>query len=80
MYKNRKKILTFSLGNQERLIAFVRYKNAFYFVKQRDADWEDLFNIYSATIYRISEESQRPEVCFERKTSNGFLVTLNEQS
>ena len=80
VYKNRKKILTFSLGNQERLIAFVRYKNAFYFVKQRDDDWEDLFNIYSATIYRISEESQRPEVCFEWKTRIGFLVTLDEQS
>ena len=80
VYKNRKKILTFTLGNQERLIAFVRYKNAFYFVKQRDDDWEDLFNIYSATIYRISEESQRPEVCFEWKTRIGFLVTLDEQS
>lgn len=80
VYKNRKKILTFTLGNQESLIAFVRYKNAFYFVKQRDDDWEDLFNIYSATIYRISEESQRPEVCFEWKTRIGFLVTLDEQS
>lgn len=80
VYKNRKKILTFTLGNQERLIAFVRYKNAFYFVKQRDDDWEDLFNIYSATICRISEKSQRPEVCFEWKTRIGFLVTLDEQS
>ncbi len=80
VYKNKKKILTFSLGNQERLIAFVRYKNAFYFVKQRDDDWEDLFNVYSATICRISEKSQRPEVCFEWKTRIGFLVTLDEQS